>query len=59
MLEITDIDFAKDKKYTAFSDAVKGELMNKLTNHSDCVAYASEIDRLQNMKSTFAEINAQ
>jgi len=51
------INFAIGKKYTEFSVAIKSELMGKLSNHPDCVAYTDEIDKIHQMKATFAGIN--
>lgn len=56
-LEIKDIQNAVEKKYSAFSDAVKIELKNKISNHPESKSYATEYDRIQNMKSLFAKIN--
>ena len=46
-----------DKKYTEFSTAVKQELLNKVSNTETMKSYTSEYDRIQNMKSLFAQIN--
>ena len=46
-----------DKKYTEFSTAVKQEMLNKLASNSDMKNYTSEFDKLQQMKSLFAQIN--
>lgn len=46
-----------DKKYTEFSTAVKQELLNKVSNTETMKNYTSEFDRIQTMKSLFAQIN--
>ncbi len=46
-----------DKKYTEFSTAVKQEMLNKISNSETIKNYTSEFDRIQQMKSLFAQIN--
>lgn len=46
-----------DKKYTEFSAAVKQELLNKISNSEAIKNYTSEFDKIQQMKSLFAQIN--
>lgn len=58
MLDKTVIDKAVGKKYSDFSDAVKAELQNKMTNHPDAKNYASEYDKIQDMKKLFAKVTA-
>ena len=52
------IQSAKDKKYTEFSNAVKDELKSKLSNHEISQNYASEYDRIQQMKDVFSQISS-
>ena len=56
-MNIEGINLALSGKYSDFSDNVKGELLNKLSQHPDCIAYAGEVDKIQQMKTAFAEIN--
>jgi|WetSurMetagenome_2_1015567.scaffolds.fasta_scaffold192319_2 hypothetical protein len=56
-LETSVIQNAMDKKYTDFSAAVKIELQNKMSNHSTSTKYASDYDKIQQMKSVFAKIS--
>lgn len=58
-LDTTVIDKAVNKKYTEFSDVIKTELHNKLTNHPDTVKYANDYDKVQTLKHMFAEINGK
>jgi hypothetical protein len=58
-LDKTILDKAVDGKYTEVSDAVKGVLHNKLTNHDDSVKFATSVDKIQQFKTKFAEINAE
>ena len=46
-----------DKKYSEFSTAVKQELLNKMSNTETMKNYTSEFDKIQQMKSLFAQIN--
>ena len=46
-----------DKKYSEFSTAVKQELLNKMANTETMKNYTSEFDKIQQMKSLFAQIN--
>jgi hypothetical protein len=46
-----------DNKYTEFSTAVKQEMLNKMGNNPDVKTYTSEFDKLQQMKTLFAQIN--
>ena len=46
-----------DKKYSEFSAAVKQEMLNKISNSETIKNYTSEFDRIQQMKSLFAQIN--
>ena len=55
-LEQETLDAAKDKKFTEFSDAVKQELKNKLSNHSKTKEYVSNFDKIQQMKDSFTKI---
>ncbi len=56
-MEANFMQAVADKKYTEFSTAVKQEMLNKLANNSDMKNYQSEYDKLQQMKSLFAQIN--
>lgn len=51
------INSAVNKKFTEFSVAIKQELHNKLSNHEDIKKYASDYDKIQQMKAAFAKIN--
>lgn len=46
-----------DKKYTDFSTAVRQELLNKMSNTPVVKNYTTDFDRIQQMKSLFAQIN--
>lgn len=50
---------AGDRKFTDFSNAVKSELKNKLANREEIKTYISDFDRVQQMKSMFAQINTE
>ena len=50
------IDLAVQKKYSDFAIAVKSELHTKMKNHEEIKSYSSEYDRIQGLKSTFAQI---
>lgn len=50
------LDLVKDKKFTEFSKAVQSELKNKLNNRPEIQKYMSDYDKIQKMKSQFAEI---
>lgn len=56
-LNNTVINKALEKKYTEFSDAIKTELQTKMTNHPDSMKYASDFDKIQDMKQMFAKIS--
>jgi len=56
-LDIDVINSATDKKYTEFSDAIKAELHNKMSNNDISKKYASDYDSIQSMKKLFAQIN--
>lgn len=58
MIDKKVIDDATNKKYSAFSDAIKVELRNKMANHSVSKSYTSDFDKIQQMKSAFAKINS-
>ena len=47
-----------DKKYTEFSTAVKQEMLNKISNTDTMKNYTSEFDRIQQMKTLFAQIKS-
>lgn len=57
-LDKNTIIAAINKKYTEFSDAIKIELHNKLSNHPESKKYSSDYDKIEQMKSAFAKINA-
>lgn len=57
-MTVDDIRFAADKKYTDFSNAVKIELKQKLSDHSTVQNYKSEFERIQNMKDLFSQVVA-
>ena len=50
------LDAVKDKKFTEFSDAVKQELKQKLSNHKITKKYVSDYDKIKQMKDSFAKI---
>lgn len=58
MLDSTVINKAVDKKYTEFSDAIKAELKTKMINHETSKQYASDYDKIQDMKQMFAKIGS-
>lgn len=58
MLEPKDIDFAVNKQYTAFSNAIKQELANKIANDKQIQSYESDLDKMQKLKDIFAQINS-
>lgn len=51
------IQSVKDKKFSEFETAVKQELKNKLANSPEVKKYASDYDKIQSLKDTFAKIN--
>lgn len=53
------IQMAIDKRYSDFSDAIKQELKTKLANQPDVAKYASDYDKIQDMKQAFAKINSE
>ena len=55
----TIIRSAEEKKFSEFSNAVKQELRNKLSNHPVSKQFASDFDKIQSMKSAFAQINVE
>lgn len=55
--EINIMQSVVDKKYTEFSTAVKQEMLNKVANSETMKSYTSEFDKIQQMKSLFAQIN--
>lgn len=58
-LDTDIINYAVNKKYTEFSDAIKSELQNKLANNKDAKKYVSDYDKIQQMKLAFAKINGE
>lgn len=58
-LDTDIINYAVNKKYTEFSNAIKTELQNKLANNKDAKKYASDYDKIQQMKLAFAKINGE
>ena len=56
-IENNIIQAVADKKYSEFSTAVKQELLNKMSNTETMKNYTSEFDKIQQMKSLFAQIN--
>lgn len=55
-LDNSAIDSVKDKKFTDFSNAVKQELKQKLSNHKVTTDYVSAYDKIKQMKDSFAKI---
>jgi hypothetical protein len=51
------IKSAQDGKYTEFSKAIKQELNNKMSNSDIGKSYATDFDRIQQLKQAFAQIN--
>jgi len=51
------LDDVKNKKFTDFSNAVKQELKQKLSNHKLTKKYVSDYDKIQQMKDSFAKIS--
>lgn len=58
-LDTDIINYAVNKKYTEFSNAIKSELQNKLANNKDAKKYVSDYDKIQQMKLAFAKINGE
>lgn len=58
-LDTDIINYAVNKKYTEFSNAIKTELQNKLANNKDAKKYVSDYDKIQQMKLAFAKINGE
>lgn len=52
------IQSVADKKYTDFSTAVRQELLNKMSTNSTIQNYTNDFDKIQQMKSLFAQINS-
>lgn len=52
------INNATKGKFTEFSDSIRTELTNKLSNHEISRNYANEYDNIQVMKKVFADANA-
>lgn len=52
------MQYVADKKYSEFSNAVKQELLNKLSNSPEIKNYTSEYDKIQQMKDLFSQINS-
>ena len=50
------LDTAKDGKFSEFSDAVKQELKQKLSSHKVTKQYVSDYDKVQQMKTLFADV---
>ena len=57
-LKTNVIDSAVKGKFTEFSDSIKAELHNKMSNHEDTAAYAAAYDKIQEMKKAFAKIGS-
>jgi hypothetical protein len=55
-LEQSTLDAVKNKKFTEFSNAVKQELKQKLSNHKVTKKYVSDYDKIKQMKDSFAKI---
>jgi len=51
------LDLARDKNFSEFSLAIKKELKQKLSNHKLSKQYASDYDKIQQMKQSFANIS--
>ena len=58
MLNNDVISNAVNSQYTAFADAVKSELRNKLANNEKIKTYTSDFDRIKEMKDIFSKINS-
>jgi len=57
-LDGTVIDSAIEKRYTDFSKSIKAELHRKLASHETVKNYVTDFDKIQNMKSSFANIGS-
>ena len=55
-IDQSTLDAVKDKKFTDFSNAVKQELKQKLSNHKDTKQYVSNYDKIQRTKDLFNQI---
>ena len=51
------INMAVNKKYSDFSSVIKTALHSKLASSPEIDAYTQEFDKIQQMKTSFAEIN--
>lgn len=55
--QVNVLDYVADKKYSDFSAAVKQELLYKLGNSNEIKSFASEFDKIQQMKNLFSQIS--
>jgi hypothetical protein len=53
------LDKAVDGKFTEVSNAVKGVLHKKLSTHADSVEFSTSVDKIQQFKTRFADINSE
>jgi len=53
------IDSVKSKKYSEFEDAIRKELMVKMNSNPNIKRYSDGIDRMNALKSAFAQINKE
>lgn len=51
------IDLAVQKKYSAFAEVVKTQMVTKMAEHPVAQEYIKEFDGIKNMKSTLANLN--
>jgi len=58
MLNVDDLKLAQEGRYTDFSNAIKQELNNKLSNNPIVQTHVSEFERIQQLKDIFNKINA-
>lgn len=56
-MDIGIFDNIKDKKFSAFEDAVSKEFRSKFTERPEIQQYRSDYDKLQSMKAAFAKIS--
>jgi hypothetical protein len=57
MIKTTDLDLAHQKKYTEFSDVIKGVLHGKLASHDTIVKFNTDIEDISKLKTQFTAIN--
>ncbi len=59
MLNRETINLVTDKKYTEFSELVKGELHSKLTSSEPIQTYNTSMEKISSLKTAFQAINQE